>query len=102
MVTLRVPRFPRVMGWPRPASRPPPVTRPCGERGVDDHLELTSRRAPQITLRARATFGRLKNALFFARDGLNTTIDPFNAELDAYIRWYNEARIKISRGSLAR
>jgi hypothetical protein len=40
--------------------------------------------------------------LFFARDGLNTTIDPFNAELDAYIRWYNEARIKISRGSLAR
>jgi transposase InsO family protein len=44
-------------------------------------------------------FGRLKNELFYARDWLNTTIDEFIAALDAYIRWYNEARIKISLGS---
>jgi transposase InsO family protein/transposase-like protein len=46
-------------------------------------------------------FGRLKNELFYARDWLNTTIDQFIAELDTYIRWYNEARIKISLGSLS-
>ena len=44
-------------------------------------------------------FGRLKNELFYARDWLNTTIDEFIAALDAYIRWYNEARIKISLGA---
>ena len=44
-------------------------------------------------------FGRLKNELFYARDWLNTTIDDFIAALDAYIRWYNHARIKISLGA---
>ena len=44
-------------------------------------------------------FGRLKNELFYARDWLNTTIDEYTAALDTYIRWYNEARIKISLGS---
>lgn len=44
-------------------------------------------------------FGRLKNELFYARDWLDTTIDEFMAALDAYIRWYNEARIKLSLGS---
>ena len=44
-------------------------------------------------------FGRLKNELFYARDWLNTTIDEFTAALDTDIRWYNEARIKISLGS---
>lgn len=46
-------------------------------------------------------FGRLKNELFYARNWMNTTIDEFTAELDAYIRWYNESRIKISLGSLS-
>jgi transposase InsO family protein len=40
-------------------------------------------------------FGRLKNELFYSRDWLNTTIDEFVSTLDSYIRWYNEARIKI-------
>lgn len=44
-------------------------------------------------------FGRLKNELFYARDWLNTTVDEFMAALDAYIRWYNETRIKMSLGS---
>ena len=44
-------------------------------------------------------FGRLKNELFYSRDWLYTTIEEFVAALDAYIRWYNEARIKISLGS---
>ena len=44
-------------------------------------------------------FGRLKNELFYSRDWLSTTIEEFVAALDAYIRWYNEARVKISLGS---
>ena len=43
-------------------------------------------------------FGRLKNELFYPRDWLSTTIEEFVAALDAYIRWYNEVRIKISLG----
>ncbi len=46
-------------------------------------------------------FGRLKIEMFFARDWLSTTIDEFIATLDAYIRWYNETRIKISLGGLS-
>lgn len=46
-------------------------------------------------------FGRLKIEMFFARDWLSTTIDEFIAALDAYIRWYNETRIKISLGGLS-
>jgi len=41
-------------------------------------------------------FGRLKNEMFFARDWLSTTIEEFVAALDAYICWYNDARIKRS------
>ena len=44
-------------------------------------------------------FGRLKNELFYSRDWLSATIDELVAALDAYIRCYNEVRIKISLGS---
>ena len=43
-------------------------------------------------------FGRLKTEMFFSHDWLSTTIEEFVAALDAYIRWYNDARIKISLG----
>jgi len=46
-------------------------------------------------------FGRLKIEMFFSRDWLRTTIEEFVAALDAYIRWYNETRIKISLGGLS-
>jgi transposase InsO family protein len=44
-------------------------------------------------------FGRLKTELFYARNWLSTTVEEFIAAVDSYIRWYNEARIKISLGS---
>jgi transposase InsO family protein len=44
-------------------------------------------------------FGRLKIEMFFSRDWLHTTIDEFIGCLDTYIRWYNEARIKVSLGA---
>lgn len=46
-------------------------------------------------------FGRLKTEMFYPRDWRSTTISQFIEELDAYIRWYNEKRIKISLGYLS-
>jgi transposase InsO family protein/transposase-like protein len=46
-------------------------------------------------------FGRLKTEMFYPRDWRSTTIAQFIEELDAYIRWYNEKRIKISLGYLS-
>ena len=43
-------------------------------------------------------FGRLKTEMFFSREWLSTTVEEFVAALDAYIRWYNDARIKSSLG----
>lgn len=43
-------------------------------------------------------FGRLKNEMFYLRDWSNTTIEQFIENLDNYIHWYNEKRIKISLG----
>ena len=44
-------------------------------------------------------FGRLKTEMFFSRDWLSTTTEKFVAAMEEYIRWYNDARIKISLGS---
>jgi transposase InsO family protein/transposase-like protein len=44
-------------------------------------------------------FGRLKNELFYPGSWQTTTIENFIAEVDAYIRWYNQDRIKMSLGS---
>ena len=46
-------------------------------------------------------FGRLKTELFYPRDWKAMTIEQFVGEVDAYICWYNEKRIKISLGSLS-
>lgn len=43
-------------------------------------------------------FGMPKTEMFFARGCLSTNIEDFVAALDAYIRWYNEVRIKSSLG----
>ncbi len=43
--------------------------------------------------------GRLKNELFYPGSWQATTIEHFIAEVDSYIRWHNEERIKISLGS---
>ena len=45
--------------------------------------------------------GRLKTELFYPRDWTATTVEQFVIEVDSYIRWYNEKRIKISLGSLS-
>ena len=46
-------------------------------------------------------FGRLKTELFYPRDWRAATVEQFVKEVDSYIRWYNEKRIKISLGALS-
>lgn len=46
-------------------------------------------------------FGRLKAVLLYPRDWRAATVEQFIKEVDSYIRWYNEKRIKISLGSLS-
>ena len=46
-------------------------------------------------------FGRLKNEFFYCRSWIGVTVDAFIKELDEYITWYNEDRIKISLGGMS-
>lgn len=46
-------------------------------------------------------FGRLKNEMFYGRSWLGVSIDAFIDELNDYIRWYNETRIKLSLGGMS-
>lgn len=46
-------------------------------------------------------FGRLKTELFYPSDWQGITVEQFMHIVDAYIRWYNEKRIKVSLGSLS-
>ncbi len=46
-------------------------------------------------------FGRLKNEMYYCRNWATATVESFMQELDSYIRWYNEYRIKLSLGALS-
>lgn len=46
-------------------------------------------------------FGRLKNEMFYYRSWKDVSIDQFIDELDRYLRWYNEKRIKLSLGGMS-
>jgi putative transposase len=46
-------------------------------------------------------FGRLKNEMFYGYSWAGVTIDQFIEQLDAYIRWYGEKRIKLSLGGMS-
>lgn len=46
-------------------------------------------------------FGRLKNEMFYGRSWINITIDQFIEQLNLYIKWYSEKRIKMSLGGMS-
>ncbi|MGR8928726.1 MULTISPECIES: IS3 family transposase [Rhizobium] len=46
-------------------------------------------------------FGRLKNEMYYNRTWINTTLHDFMQQLNSYIRWYNQHRIKISLGGVS-
>ena len=62
---------------------------------------MSRKRCSQDNAACEGFFGRLKTELFCPRDWKSITIEQFVTEVDAYIRWYNENRIKISLGSLS-
>lgn len=46
-------------------------------------------------------FGRLKTEMYYGREWSGVTLDSFIQHVDAYIRWYNERRIKMSLGAVS-
>jgi transposase InsO family protein/transposase-like protein len=46
-------------------------------------------------------FGRLKNEMFYERLWKGVSTKQFAIELDEYLRWYNEKRIKTSLGAMS-
>lgn len=46
-------------------------------------------------------FGRLKNEMFYGHSWKNITIEQFIDEVNEYIIWYAEKRIKLSLGGLS-
>jgi transposase InsO family protein len=46
-------------------------------------------------------FGRLKNEMYYSQRWIETTVEEFIEELDRYIRWYNDHRIKLSLEGLS-
>lgn len=46
-------------------------------------------------------FERLKNEMFYNRSWQGVSIEQFINELDSYLIWYNEKRIKMSLGAMS-
>lgn len=46
-------------------------------------------------------FGRVKNEMFYGRSWGDISLDDFIEMLDAYMKWHNETRIKMSLGALS-
>jgi len=46
-------------------------------------------------------FGRLKNEMFYGKTWIGVSIEHFIEQLNNYIEWYNEKRIKISLGGMS-
>lgn len=55
---------------------------------------ISGKRCSPDNAASEGFFGRLKIEMFFARAWLTTTVEEFVTALDAYIRRYNEVRIK--------
>jgi transposase InsO family protein len=46
-------------------------------------------------------FGTLKTEMFYGRSWEGVSLEKFIEELDRYIRWYNEKRIKMRLGGMS-
>lgn len=47
-------------------------------------------------------FGRIKSEMFYGHSWRGVSVRQFIELLDAYLRWYNESRIKMSLGAMSR
>ena len=57
---------------------------------------LSRKASSQDNAACEGFFGRLKTEFFYPRDWRALTAAQFIDEVDAYIRWYNETRSKMS------
>ena len=46
-------------------------------------------------------FAWLKNELFYGQSWVGVSLETFQLELNCYINWYNQKRIKLSLGGLS-
>lgn len=46
-------------------------------------------------------FGRIKNEMFYGKSWFRVSVETFISELDDYLHWYNEDRIKLSLGAMS-
>jgi putative transposase len=46
-------------------------------------------------------FGTLKNEMFYTKSWEGVSLEKFIDELDGFIRWYNESRIKMTLGAMS-
>lgn len=46
-------------------------------------------------------FGRIKNEMFYNRSWADVSMDSFMDNLDSYLNWYNNKRIKMSLGGMS-
>lgn len=46
-------------------------------------------------------FGRLKNEMFYQKSWVDVSIKDFIQQVNSYIKWYNEKRIKMSLGGMS-
>jgi putative transposase len=46
-------------------------------------------------------FGRMKNEMFYGRSWQGITVEDFMQQIEAYMVWYRDTRIKISLGGLS-
>lgn len=44
-------------------------------------------------------FGHVKTEMFYTRSWVGVSVDEFIQELDTYIHWWNEERIKMALGA---
>ena len=69
------------------------------ERG--SYVQCPRKASSQDNAACEGFFGRLKTEFLYPRDWRAVTLTQFIDAVDAYVHWYNEARIKLSLGGLS-
>jgi transposase InsO family protein/transposase-like protein len=62
---------------------------------------MSKKACPPDNAACEGFFGTIKNEMFYHRSWADYSIAQFIEELDLYLRWYNEKRIKISLGAMS-
>jgi len=62
---------------------------------------MSKKACPPDNSACEGFFGIIKNEMYYHRVWDGVSIEQFIGELDTYLRWYNEKRIKISLGAMS-